>query len=102
MTLKEIIKEKALELEFEDAGFTGVEPLDYYIREIDSRPREMYNWVQTDNFNTRRGAGVGQKHKWAGSLVVLIRNYHRRILCFLLTFQPTALLIPIHFNPLVA
>ena len=38
MTLKEIIREKALELGFEDAGFTGVEPLDYYIREIDSRP----------------------------------------------------------------
>jgi len=64
MKLKEIIREKALELGFEDAGFTGVEPLDDYIREIDSRPREMYGWVQTDKFNTRRGAGVGQKHKW--------------------------------------
>ncbi len=78
MKLKEIIREKALELGFEDAGFTGVEPLDHYIREIDSRPQEMYGWVQTDRFNTRRGAGVGQKHKWAKSLVVLIRNYHRR------------------------
>ena len=78
MKLKEIIREKALELGFEDAGFTGVEPLDYYIREIDSRPLEMYGWVQTEKFNMRRGAGVGQKHKWARSLVVLIRNYHRR------------------------
>jgi len=78
MSLKEIVREKALELGFEDAGFTGVEPLDYYIREIDSRPREMYSWVQTEKFNTRRGAGVGQKHEWARSLVVLIRNYHRR------------------------
>ena len=78
MTLKEIIREKALELGFEDAGFTGVEPLDYYIRELDSRAREMYGWVQTEKFNMRRGAGVGQKHKWARSLVVLIRNYHRR------------------------
>jgi hypothetical protein len=49
MTLKEIIREKALELGFEDAGFTGVEPLEYYIREIDSRPPEMYGWVQTEN-----------------------------------------------------
>lgn len=78
MTLKEIIREKALELGFEDAGFTGVEPLEYYIREIDSRPPEMYGWVQTEKYNMRRGAGVGQKHKWAQSLVVLIRNYHRR------------------------
>jgi len=78
MKMKETIREKALELGFEDAGFTGVEPLDDYIQEIDSRPPEMYGWVQTDKFNTRRGAGVGQKHKWARSLVVLIRNYRRR------------------------
>ena len=38
MSLKEIIREKALELGFEDAGFTGVEPLDPYIKEIESRP----------------------------------------------------------------
>ncbi len=61
MTLKETIREKALELEFEDVGFTGVQPLDLYIREIDSRPPEMYGWVQTERFNTRRGAGVGIK-----------------------------------------
>jgi len=78
MTLKEIIREKALELGFEDVGFTGVDPLGDYIREIDSRPAEMYGWVQTEKFNMRRGAGIGQKHKWARSLVVLIRNYHRR------------------------
>ena len=78
MTPKEIIREKALELGFEDVGFTGVEPLDVYIREIESRPLEMYGWVQTERFNTRRGAGVGEKHEWAKSLVVLIRNYHRR------------------------
>jgi epoxyqueuosine reductase len=78
MTLKETIREKALELGFEDAGFTTAEPLELYIREIDSRPPEMYGWVQTDRFNTRRGAVIGQKHEWAKSLVVLIRNYHRR------------------------
>lgn len=78
MTLKETIREKALELEFEDVGFTGIEPLDVYIREIESRPPEMYGWVQTERFNTRRGASVGEKHEWAKSLVVLIRNYHRR------------------------
>ena len=55
MSLKEAIREKALELGFEDAGFTGVEPLDLYIREIDSRKPEMYGWVQTEAFNTRRG-----------------------------------------------
>jgi epoxyqueuosine reductase len=78
MSLKETIRQKALELGFEDAGFTGVEPLDLYIREIDSRPPGMYGWVQTEQFNTRRGAGVGERHPWAKSLVVLIRNYHRR------------------------
>ncbi len=74
MTLKETIREKALELEFEDVGFTGVQPLDIYIQEIESRPPEMYGWVQTERFNTRRGAGVGKKHEWAKSMVVLIRN----------------------------
>jgi len=78
MSLKETIRAKAWELDFEDVGFTGVEPLDIYIREIDSRPPELYGWVQTERFNTRRGAGVGQKHGWAKSMVVLIRNYHRR------------------------
>jgi hypothetical protein len=61
MRLKEIIKEKVLELGFEDAGFTGVEPLDYYIREIDSRPREMYGWVQTERFNTEKRIWSGGK-----------------------------------------
>jgi len=78
MKLKETIRERALELGFEDVGFTSAEPLEIYLREIDSRPPEMYGWLQTDRFNTRRGAGIGQKHEWAKSLVVLIRNYHRR------------------------
>ena len=78
MGLKELIREKALELGFEDVGFTGVEPLDYYIREIESRPPEMYGWVQTEPFNTVRGASPGAKHEWARSLVVVTRNYHRR------------------------
>ena len=78
MSLKEAIREKALELGFEDAGFTGVEPLDLYIQEIESRPSEMYGWVQTEQFNTLRGARPREKHDWARSLVVLIRNYHRR------------------------
>ena len=78
MGLKELIREKALELGFEDVGFTGVEPLDYYIREIESRPPEMYGWVQTEPFNTVRGASPGVKHDWARSLVVVTRNYHRR------------------------
>ncbi len=78
MALKERIREKALELGFEDAGFTGVEPLDLYVREIESRPEKMYAWVQTERFNVRRGAEFGRKHPWAGSLLVLIRNYHRR------------------------
>jgi epoxyqueuosine reductase len=78
MGLKEAIRVKALELGFEDVGFTGVEPLDLYIREIDSRKPEMYGWVQNEAFNTRRGAGIVEKHPWARSLVVLIRNYHRR------------------------
>jgi len=78
MSLKETFREKALELGFEDAGFTGVEPLDLYIREVESRPPEMYGWVQTERFNTLRGARPREKHAWARSLVVLIRNYHRR------------------------
>ena len=70
--------ELEVELEFEDVGFADVQPMDIYLREIESRPPEMYGWVQTEKFNTRRGAGVGQKHEWARSVVVLIRNYHRR------------------------
>jgi epoxyqueuosine reductase len=78
MGLKERLREKALEMGFEDAGFTGVDPLDLYIREIESRPEKMYGWVQTERFDVRRGAEFAQKHPWAKSLLVLIRNYHRR------------------------
>ena len=78
MSLKEAIREKALELGFEDAGFTSVEPLNLYIQEIESRSPEMYGWVQTEQFNTLRGASPREKCDWARSLVVLIRNYHRR------------------------
>jgi len=77
MNLKERMRERALELGFEDIGFTSVEPLDLYIQELESRP-EMYNWVMTDNFNVKRGASPSQKHPWARSLLVLIRNYHSR------------------------
>lgn len=78
MSLKEQLREKALELGFEDTGFTGAKPLDLYIKEIESRPKEMYDWVRTEQFNVRRGADFTEKHPWARSLVVLIRNYHQR------------------------
>jgi epoxyqueuosine reductase len=78
MSIKEQLREKALELGFEDAGFTGIEPLDLYIKEIESRPKEMYEWVQTEQFNVRRGAVFAEKHPWARTLIVLIRNYHLR------------------------
>jgi len=77
MGLKERLRDKALELGFEDIGFTGVETLDLYIKEIDSRP-DMYDWAMTERFNLKRGASLAEKHPWAKSLVVLIRNYHRR------------------------
>ena len=77
MGLKERLKEKAFELGFEDIGVTGPESLKEYVDEIDSRPREMYAWIQTDYFNTRQGAQFGQKYPWCRSLLVLIRNYHR-------------------------
>lgn len=77
MNLKERLREKALELGFEDCGFTSVDPLDIYIKEIESRP-EMYDWVMTDAFNVKEGASPGKKHPWARSMVVLIRNYHSR------------------------
>jgi epoxyqueuosine reductase len=76
MDLKTRIREKALALGFEDAGFTSVEPLDLYTREIESRPH-MYQWVNTDSFSTLRGAAPGSKHPWARTMVVLIRNYHK-------------------------
>jgi epoxyqueuosine reductase len=75
--LKERIRECAMELGFEDAGFTGVEPLEMYKREIETRP-DMYSWVNTDGFSTIRGAAPASKHPWARSMTVLIRNYHRK------------------------
>jgi len=77
MSLKQRLSGKALELGFTDIGFTTTEPLDLYIQEIDSRP-QMYDWLMTEQFNVKRGAFPREKHPWARSLLVLIRNYHRR------------------------
>jgi epoxyqueuosine reductase len=77
MSVKERLREKALELGFAAAGFTGVEPMTAYTDEIASRP-EMYAWVNSEYFSTLRGASPGVKHPWSRSLVVLARDYYRR------------------------
>ncbi len=74
---KENIREHALDLGFEDVGFTDVAPFSLYMEEIQRRPA-MYDWVQSDFFSTLRGAQPSGKHPWARSIMVLIRNYHRR------------------------
>lgn len=71
------IREHALSLGFEDVGFTDVSPFGLYIEEIQQRPA-MYDWLQTDLFSTLRGSVPSNKHPWAKSMMVLIRNYHRR------------------------
>jgi epoxyqueuosine reductase len=76
MDTKERIRGKALDLGFAGAGFTTVEPLDLYLREIESRP-DMYAWANTDYFSTLRGASPAVKHPWARSMLVLIRNYYK-------------------------
>jgi len=78
MSVKETLREKALELGFAAAGFTSVEPMSVYFEEIASRP-EMYSWVNSDYFSTLRGASPGTKHPWARSLIVLVRNYYQRL-----------------------
>lgn len=77
MNLKQRIREKALELGFDDIGFTTTDPLDLYLKEIASR-ENMYDWVMTDKFNLKESASPRQKHPWAQSMLVLIRNYHNR------------------------
>ena len=77
MNMKKQIREKALELGYLDAGFIGVDPLDLYIKEIESRP-EMYNWIMTDTFNTKRGATLSEKQPWAKSVLVLVESYFTR------------------------
>lgn len=77
MNLKERLRAKAMEIGFAGAGFTGTESFDLYISEVGSRPPEMYGWLFTESFDTRKSARIREKYPWARSLVVLIRNYHR-------------------------
>ncbi|GAB4352141.1 MAG: 4Fe-4S double cluster binding domain-containing protein [Candidatus Abyssubacteria bacterium] len=77
MSLKQRLVEKALELGFEDVGFTSTEPLDLYLKEIESR-EDMYFFALGDAFNLKRGASPARKHPWAKSVMVVISNYHRR------------------------
>lgn len=75
--MKKLLREKALETGFADIGFAQAKPLELYIREIDSRPPEMYSFTLTDNFSIRRGADISAKHPWAKTVLVLVRNYHK-------------------------
>lgn len=77
MDFKELIREKALELGFEDAGFCGLEPMQSYLKEVASRPPEMYGWADTDIFSVVRGASPAEKHAWGRSMLVLARSYFR-------------------------
>jgi epoxyqueuosine reductase len=78
MSLKRRLTEKAFELGFVDIGFTGTQPLEPYLKEIRSRPPEMYDFIRSEAYSLERGASPGEKHPWAESLVVLLRNYYRR------------------------
>lgn len=77
MSLKKRLVAKALELGFEDAGFTTAEPLDLYLQEIESR-QDMYQWVLDAGVDLKAGASLSKGHPWAKSLLVLILNYHKR------------------------
>jgi len=43
--MRERIRQRAFELGFEDAGFTGVEPLERYREEIESRSEDRKSVV---------------------------------------------------------
>ena len=77
MSLKQRLTDKALELGFEDIGFTTAEPLDLYIKEIESRP-EMYQWVKDGGLDLKQGAALSKNHPWARSMAVLIINYYKK------------------------
>jgi epoxyqueuosine reductase len=78
LSLKETIREKGLELGLDGVGFTGVEPMESYIKEIEARPPEMYGWVTNDFFSLLRGADPGGKYPWARSMLVLVNTYYSR------------------------
>lgn len=78
MAIKQRLADKALQLGFADVGFTTAEPFNGYIEEISSRPGEHYGRWLTDRFSLARGALVTENHPWAKSIVVLLKNYHRR------------------------
>ena len=77
MSLKQRLIDKALELGFEDIGFTTTEPLDLYIKEIGTRP-EMYQWVKDLGLDLPQGAALSKNHPWAKSMLVLILNYYKK------------------------
>lgn len=76
-SIKAMIKDKALSLGFDGVGFTSAEPFEEYVTRIKGRESD-YKWIQTEQFSTLRGALVRKKHPWARSILVLVRNYHRR------------------------
>jgi epoxyqueuosine reductase len=74
---KEFIREGIISLGFEAVGFTTVEPFELYKKEVMERS-SMYSWIQTEGFSTLRGANPLRKHPWSRSIMVVVRNYHKR------------------------
>lgn len=78
MGIKQRLRDKALELGFADVGFTSADPFTGYIDQIRSRPDEHYGRWITERFSLIGGAQVREQYPWAKSIVVLLKNYHRR------------------------
>ncbi|TAL31369.1 MAG: epoxyqueuosine reductase [Spirochaetes bacterium] len=73
---KEDIRNKARELGFEDAGFTGCEPFEDH-REVLEARRDMYEWCVSLGLDLFQGTDPRAVYPECRSIIVLLENYFR-------------------------
>ncbi len=76
MTTKEEVRAKALELGFEDAGFTGPEPFEDQREVLESR-RDMYEWCVSLGLDLFTGTDPRAVFRECRSIIVVLENYFR-------------------------
>ncbi|MCU0847393.1 MAG: epoxyqueuosine reductase [Spirochaetes bacterium] len=77
MISKNDIINKALEIGFDDIGFTGAEPFEWHLEILDSRSDD-YDWAEKAGLKLRDGTDPKKIMPSAKSIIVLIDSYFKK------------------------
>jgi epoxyqueuosine reductase len=74
MFKQNIIKEKALELHYEDCGIIGINEVDDYLEKLNQRIN-LFPETQRKLEDNKRFVNLNKHHAWAKSIIICVRKY---------------------------